>query len=40
MFLSGIYGSVGQPKASKLEIPDSTPGPLFVLYSIYIYIYI
>ena len=22
----GVYGSVGQPKASKPEVPSSTPG--------------
>ena len=24
--MSGVYGSVGQPKSSKLEVPGSTPG--------------
>ena len=22
----GVYGSMGQPKANNLEVPDSTPG--------------
>ena len=35
MCVSGVYGSVGQPKASKPEVPGSTPGsscfsPVFI----------
>ena len=26
MAQSGVYGSVGQPKASKPEVPSSNPG--------------
>ena len=26
IYLSGVDGSVGQPKASKPEVPGSTPG--------------
>ena len=29
IYISGVYGSVGHPKASKQKVPGSTPGSFF-----------